>query len=62
MPGKLKFENNKKINFNCSKSERKPKEKSTRASYHRSTPDLLQAPINPIYQPRERDSSFVTEI
>jgi len=38
---------------NASKSERKPKEKSTRASYHRSTPDLLQAPINPIYQPSE---------
>jgi len=47
---------------NASKSERKSsKEKSSRA-YHRSTPDLLQAPINPIYQPRERDSSFVTEI
>ena len=41
------------------KSERK--EKSSR-HYHRSTPDLLQAPINPIYQPRERDSSFITKI
>jgi hypothetical protein len=41
------------------KSERK--EKSSR-HYHRSTPIKLQAPINPIYQPRERDSSFITKI
>jgi len=34
-----------------SKSERAKTEGKSSRSYHRSTPDLLQAPINPIYQP-----------
>ena len=50
-------------NFRFSNRSTKEDRKTTGSrSYHRSTPDLLQAPINPIYQPRERDSSFVTKI
>jgi len=39
----------------------KPLSGSNRSN-HRSTPDLFQAPINPIYQPRDCDATFVTKI
>ncbi|CAG5094555.1 Oidioi.mRNA.OKI2018_I69.XSR.g13661.t3.cds [Oikopleura dioica] len=40
----------------------KPLSGSNRSN-HRSTPDLFQAPINPIYQPAQsRDATFVTKI
>lgn len=39
----------------------KPLSGSNRSN-HRSTPELFQAPINPIYQPRDCDATFVTKI